>query len=100
MVRVVRNKDWAMARLVIPPAAIWAPLLRRERLDAAQSLAARSRARGEQLLASSVGEAGGAAAVGEVERGPQRLARVGATADAADGGSQLEERPGVLKASL
>ncbi len=53
-----------------------------------------------QLLAGAVGKAGGGAAVGQVERGPQGLARIGAATGATHGGSQLEECPGVLEPCL
>jgi hypothetical protein len=98
-VRWVTNSCWAIWRLVWPSAA--SATTRRsaggQRVAARERCAARPGARGAQLLAGARGEPHGAAAVGEVQRGAQRLARRLAPAAPAQRRAELHERAHVLE---
>src|SRR4051812_14551234 len=98
-VRVVTNNACAIRRFVIPGHGHLghAALARGERVDAGAHDAARPGVGGEELLARPLGERPGAAEVGELHAGVQRLARVTAPAGAPERRAQLHAELAVLE---
>ena len=74
------------------------PLARGQRVDAAQLQPARARAGRQQVVARLLGEHGRAAALRQVERLAQRLARLAAAVGAPLRRAEVGERPRVLQA--
>ena len=91
---IVTNSSWAIWRLVRPSTARLATRrsLAVSDAGAAEALAPGARAGGAQLVPRAVAEAGRAGAVGEVDRGPQWLARQGPVSRSPPRGAQLDER--------